>query len=181
MLAPVPDPRPDSVPPVAPIETPVPPPRLASVPVPVAALCLGVMSLGVLGGLGFLIRDGKSALDALANAPARLLAAGEPAPIARFDRQSATAALAIAVPAAAEACGLLAPPGLTSPLRVTFLPDGALDAAELAEGTFAGTHQSECIGARLRGLRVPPFSGGPVTLLQSVALRTTQPPRPSLQ
>ena len=179
MLAPAPEPRPESVPPVEMLESFLPAPRRMSVPVPVAALCLGVLSLSILGGLGYMMRDGKSALEALANGPARLRAAAEPAPVARFDRQAATAALAVAVPLSADACGLVVPPGLTSPLRVTFLPNGTLASSELVGSPYSGTHRSDCMSEHLRRVTVPPFAGAPVTITQSVSMRTTQIPAPA--
>ncbi|HSQ65228.1 MAG TPA: hypothetical protein VLM85_18535 [Polyangiaceae bacterium] len=63
-----------------------------------------------------------------------------------------------------------APPGGphgTGRVKITFAPSGVATKAELEQGIFAQTKVGECIVGRYLGARVPPFSGGPITVEKS--------------
>lgn len=53
--------------------------------------------------------------------------------------------------------------------KVVFAPDGGAKAYTI-DPPFAGTAAGNCIAGRVRGLRIPPFCGAPVTVGKSFSL-----------
>jgi len=53
--------------------------------------------------------------------------------------------------------------------KVVFAPDGGAKAYTI-DPPFAGTPAGSCIASRVRGLRIPPFCGAPVTVGKSFTL-----------
>lgn len=87
-----------------------------------------------------------------------------------FDEKAARAAVAAAA-GSAMACG----DGTTSgraQIAVTLAPSGrATQAVLVSAPTFLGTPVGSCIARAMRGVRVPPFAGGPVTVTKTLYIR----------
>lgn len=82
-----------------------------------------------------------------------------------FDRPSAGRALAISVANCKRTDG----PTGAGHVKVTFQPSGLVSAVEV-EAPFAGTAAGACIAQRYRGVSVPAFSGGALTVGKGFAL-----------
>jgi hypothetical protein len=54
---------------------------------------------------------------------------------------------------------------------VTFAPAGRVSNAAVTTTGYTGTRTGNCIVSRLRELRIPEFSGAPVTVKRSVSVR----------
>lgn len=89
---------------------------------------------------------------------------------AAFDANAARSALAAAA-ASASSCRQLGDPAGTVKVMVTFAPSGRVTSSVLAGGVFSGTRAGGCIAARMRSAKIPPFSGSPVTVSKSLAIR----------
>jgi len=101
-------------------------------------------------------------------APAR--AEAKAATGADFDQAAARVALSMA---AAQASGCKQPddPGGATRISVTFAPSGRAVSAQVTGSPFQGTRTGACIARTFRGVSVPPFSGGPVTVTKTVTVR----------
>ena len=86
-----------------------------------------------------------------------------------FDRGAASSALN---GAAGSAKGCKKPDGPTgsAKVQVTFAPSGKATQATVG-APFAGTPVGSCIAGAFRGLKVPPFSGAPVTVSKTVNIK----------
>jgi hypothetical protein len=62
------------------------------------------------------------------------------------------------------------PPGQAT-VTVTFAPTGRVSDARVTTTRYAGTRTGTCITQRLRQARIPEFTGSPVTVKRSVAIR----------
>jgi hypothetical protein len=62
------------------------------------------------------------------------------------------------------------PPGQAT-VTVTFAPTGRVSSAQVTTTRYAGTRTGSCITQRLREARVPEFTGAPVTVKRSVAVK----------
>lgn len=82
-----------------------------------------------------------------------------------FDRPSAARGLAISVANCKRADG----PTGAGHVKVTFQPSGLVSAVDV-EAPFAGTAAGACIAQRYRGVSVPAFSGGALTVGKGFAL-----------
>jgi hypothetical protein len=54
--------------------------------------------------------------------------------------------------------------------KITFAPCGDVHEVVLESGPFAGTLVGACIIGKLRAVRVPPFSGGSITVGRSFTI-----------
>jgi hypothetical protein len=96
--------------------------------------------------------------------PPRPMITPFPAGPAPFDRGTAAAALgSVHVGKCAQAGG----PTGTGHVTITFLPDGSAARAVVDQPPFAGTTTGACIEALFLRVRVPAFSGAPVTVGKS--------------
>jgi predicted Zn finger-like uncharacterized protein len=86
-----------------------------------------------------------------------------------FDRGAASAALN---GAAGSAKGCKKPDGPTgsAKVQVTFAPSGKATQATVG-APFAGTGVGSCIAGAFKGLKVPPFTGAPVTVSKTVNIK----------
>jgi cytoskeletal protein RodZ len=86
-----------------------------------------------------------------------------------FDRGAASAALN---GAAGSAKGCKKPDGPTgsAKVQVTFAPSGKATQATVG-APFAGTGVGSCIASAFKGLKVPPFTGAPVTVSKTVNIK----------
>jgi hypothetical protein len=111
----------------------------------------------------------KPALEAATPAPAERPGAAAPLPPPSergpVSRGAALSALAAAA-SRATACSNPDGPSGSARAMVTFSPDGPVTDVSLP-APFAGTPVGACVVTAFRGARVPPFSGGSVTLPQS--------------
>jgi hypothetical protein len=55
-------------------------------------------------------------------------------------------------------------------VAITFAPSGRVTSS-VVSGSFAGTTTGGCIASAMRGASVPPFDGGPVSVVWKVTLR----------
>ena len=85
-----------------------------------------------------------------------------------FDTQVARQALQAAAPSAA-ACGEPRAGLQVVPVSVTFAPSGRATVAQVG-GTLAGTAVGSCVALAMRSVRVPAFSGAPVTVRKMVSV-----------
>jgi hypothetical protein len=70
----------------------------------------------------------------------------------------------------AASCRGTSSPAGTAHVTVTFLPSGEVKTTTVRGAPFAGTAEGECIGAKFRSLRVPPFTGDDVTVRRDLML-----------
>ena len=56
-------------------------------------------------------------------------------------------------------------------VKVTFLPSGVISTSEVDSPPFAGTSVGGCIAGKYRRVRIPAFTGGPVTIGKSFTLQ----------
>ncbi len=83
---------------------------------------------------------------------------------------NASAAKAALRAAAGSAAGCPADkPGVAN-VSITFAPSGRVTSSQVS-GAFAGTTTGGCIASAMRGATVPPFEGGPVSVVWKVTLR----------
>jgi predicted Zn finger-like uncharacterized protein len=105
----------------------------------------------------------KPAPAAPAAAPAAPAAAPAAASGADFDRAAAISALSAAA-TAAQSCKKADGPTGSGKVAVTFANNGSATTANVEGPPFAGTPVGGCVAARFRGVHVPPFGGGTVTV-----------------
>jgi hypothetical protein len=109
-----------------------------------------------------------SARAAASAAPSAAVSAA-PAALAEFDKAAAAAAVAGAAGAAAGCAD-----GVHSgraPMAITFAPSGRVTVAVIAGySPLAGTSVGSCVANAMRSARVPPFSGGPMTVRKTVSV-----------
>jgi hypothetical protein len=86
-------------------------------------------------------------------------------PAPAFDRFGATRALSVDLAGCRRADG----PTGAGHLKVTFHPSGSVSAVEV-EAPYAGTATGACVAQRVRGVSVPAFSGGPLTVGKSFVI-----------
>jgi hypothetical protein len=94
------------------------------------------------------------------SAPLKLAAA-----VFAFDKAAAKSALNAAADAA-SACGAGGAAG-KGKIQITFAPSGKVSDAQLVEGPFAGTTAGKCALRHFKAVKVPGFSGAPVTVAKS--------------
>ncbi len=82
-----------------------------------------------------------------------------------FDRPAAARALAINVTSCKRGDG----PVGTGHLKVTFQPSGSVSAVDV-DAPYAATATGACVAQRYRGVSVPPFAGGPLSVGKSFAI-----------
>jgi cytoskeletal protein RodZ len=87
-----------------------------------------------------------------------------------FNKAAAVGALNSAV-GQASGCRQQGDPTGTARVVITFAPSGRVTSANLSGPPFAGTRTGGCIAATMRRAKVPPFSGGHVTVSKSVVIR----------
>jgi hypothetical protein len=82
------------------------------------------------------------------------------------------AAIAALTAAAGAVAGCARPDGPTGRGRamVTFSPDGPVSSVTLSPGEFNGNAVGSCVSGRFQRVRIPAFSGSPVTLGQSFVI-----------
>jgi hypothetical protein len=76
-----------------------------------------------------------------------------------FDRPAAIRALGVSVASCKRDDG----PTGSGHVRVTFQPSGSVSAVDV-DAPFAGTAGGACVAQRYRGVSVPAFSGGALTV-----------------
>jgi len=86
-----------------------------------------------------------------------------------FNKSAAITALN-SVAAAASACRKDGDPSGMAHVVITFAPSGRVTTAQVNGPPFAGTPTGGCIAARMRGARVPAFSGDFVTVSKTVII-----------
>lgn len=86
-----------------------------------------------------------------------------------FDRGAASAALNGAA-GSAKGCKKADGPTGSAKVQVTFAPSGKATQATVG-APFAGTGVGSCIASAFKGLKVPPFSGPPVTVSKTVNIK----------
>jgi hypothetical protein len=89
---------------------------------------------------------------------------------AGFNAQAAKLAIDRIVPRL-KACKQAGEPPGSATVTVTFAPTGRVSSAQVTNTRYAGTRTGNCIVQRLREARVPVFSGAPVTVKRSLAVR----------
>lgn len=87
-----------------------------------------------------------------------------------FNAQAAKLAIDRVVPRL-KACKQAGEPPGSATVSVTFAPTGRVSSAQVTNTRYAGTRTGTCIAQRLREARVPEFTGAPVTVKRSVAVR----------
>lgn len=87
-----------------------------------------------------------------------------------FDKGAARSALASAA-ANAATCKIPGGPTGSGKAIVTFAPSGRVTTANVVGGKFGGTSVGGCVASRFRRARVPPFSGGPITVSKSFTVQ----------
>jgi hypothetical protein len=107
--------------------------------------------------------------SAAASAAPTAAVSAAPAALAEFDKAAAAAAVAGAAGAAAGCAD-----GVHSgraPMAITFAPSGRVTVAVIAGySPLAGTSVGSCVANAMRSARVPPFSGGPMTVRKTVSV-----------
>ena len=93
---------------------------------------------------------------------------GEPA--GPFDKDAAAAALARAA-SAAGACRTAGDPSGIAQVSVTFSPSGRATRAIVDGPPFAGTKTGGCIASKMRGSKIPSFTGSRVTVKKRVVIQ----------
>jgi hypothetical protein len=86
-----------------------------------------------------------------------------------FSKSAAIASLGAAA-AQAAACKKPDGPSGTGRATVTFAPSGRVTSANVSGGGFGGTATGGCVASIFRRARVPPFSGGSVTVSKSFTI-----------
>jgi hypothetical protein len=89
---------------------------------------------------------------------------------AAFNAQAAKLAIDRIVPRL-KACKQAGEPPGSATVTVTFAPTGRVSSAQVTNTRYAGTRTGNCITQRLREARIPEFTGAPVTVKRSVAVR----------
>jgi len=84
-----------------------------------------------------------------------------------FDRGAAAAALNLQL----RECSRPDGPTGTGHIKVVFAPEGTVVDVVIDKGPFAGTEVGDCIVARYRRIRVPPFRGPNVTVGREVRVQ----------
>ncbi len=84
-----------------------------------------------------------------------------------FDKAAASSAIA-AAKGSILACKRPEGPTGNARVSITFAPTGRVTTATIDGPPFAGTPVGGCIASRFRGVSVPPFSGGPITVHATV-------------
>jgi outer membrane biosynthesis protein TonB len=107
--------------------------------------------------------SGASGLTAAESAPT-----GKPG--SKIDSQAADEALAEAAENARSCKGATSPSGVAR-VSVTFTSTGQVTSALVLGAPFGSTLEGNCIAAKFRAARIPPFSGADVTLRRSVELQ----------
>jgi len=87
-----------------------------------------------------------------------------------FNAQAAKLAIDRIVPRL-KACKQAGEPPGSATVTVTFAPSGRVSSAQVTTTRYAGTRTGNCIAQRLREARIPEFTGAPVTVKRSVAVR----------
>jgi hypothetical protein len=111
----------------------------------------------------------KAALRGASNAPAN------DAPTAKrglpaFNTKAAKSAID-GVSSRLNACKHAGDPVGPASVVVTFGPTGRVSNAAVTTAGYAGTRTGNCVVERLRELRIPEFTGAPVTVKRSVSIR----------
>lgn len=88
---------------------------------------------------------------------------------APFDVAAARSALASAA-AAASSCRKPGDPSGVAQVTITFAPSGRATSANIGGPPFAGTATGGCIAGKMRGARVPPFTGTHKTVSKTVVI-----------
>ncbi|MBK8259124.1 MAG: hypothetical protein IPK82_41515 [Polyangiaceae bacterium] len=104
---------------------------------------------------------------AVASTPAPTTSAPAAAAGNEFNASAAKAALRTAAGSAAGCAS--DKPGVAT-VQITFAPSGRVTSSQVS-GAFAGTTTGGCIASAMRGATVPPFEGGPVSVVWKVTLR----------
>lgn len=94
----------------------------------------------------------------------------EATPTGPFDRNAAAAALSRAAGAAGSCRSGTDPTGIAQ-VSVTFSPSGRATRALVEGPPFAGTKTGGCIAARMRGAKIPPFTGSRVVVKKRVVIQ----------
>jgi hypothetical protein len=112
---------------------------------------------------------GNSAQVALVRPP-RMPATQTKSGSAGFNAQAAKLAIDRIVPRL-KACKQAGEPPGSATVTVTFAPSGRVSSSQVTTTRYAGTRTGNCIAQRLREARIPEFTGAPVTVKRSVAVR----------
>lgn len=110
--------------------------------------------------------DATVAVAPGAASPPSATAPTSPAAPGRFDARAARRSLG---EAATRAAACSDPVGGSATAAVTFVPDGRAATARVG-GRYVGTTIARCIEEEMKGARVAPFAGAPITLLHVVRL-----------
>lgn len=94
----------------------------------------------------------------------------EPKAVGPFDRNAAAAALNSAA-AGASSCRKAGDPSGVAQVSVSFSTSGRATRAIVQGPPFAGTQTGGCIAAKMRGARIPPFTGSRVTVKKRVVIQ----------
>jgi len=87
-----------------------------------------------------------------------------------FNAKAAKTNLANAA-ARLRGCKDASPPAGSASVVITFAPTGRVSDVTVTTPTYAGTRAGNCIVAKLKTTRVPPFSGRPETVKKVVAIK----------
>jgi hypothetical protein len=85
-----------------------------------------------------------------------------------FNKEAARQALEEAGQRAAS-CRTIDTPAGSARIAVTFAPAGNVTAAVVESGPFVGTTAGGCVASKFRSVRVPAFTGDPITVHKSIS------------